>query len=374
MTGCQCQVAAAQQSARLLQTCNVISPSARSGPHPIPARESRAVIASHHLLADNRNAAPASALFHNPPELLSWAAGPGTGTGSLRRLSRNNGFFGASLHSLAQGRESPRILQEIPNPTLKEQKELKERSLLRPCANCCFRSESRAGDAYLAGHGECHPSKPSAAELTSPSARSAFPVCLPVWSSQALRRYGEAEKEQNLSRVWGATGRTRRALNPDGGSRGAEGDAALRHGAALPARTPSSAWRCGESPLRAPHAHRDTPLLIWPLQSIFVRVPGIPASCLIAIKGLAGPMLLPERCGAFCSNLSGAPELKVSADGCEIRRGSAAVPAVADGGSAVPPRLLGVLLPGGARRGGGGQTELSRGCAASPTIMAFSEP
>lgn len=36
-------------------------------------------------------------------------------------------------------------------------------------------------------------------------------------------------------------------------------------------------------------------LCIWALQSIFVRVPGIPASCLIAIKALAGPMLLPER-------------------------------------------------------------------------------
>lgn len=36
-------------------------------------------------------------------------------------------------------------------------------------------------------------------------------------------------------------------------------------------------------------------LCIWALQSIFVRVPGIPASCLIAIKALAGPVLLPER-------------------------------------------------------------------------------
>lgn len=85
-------------------------------------------------------------------------------------------------------------------------------------------------------------------------------------------------------------------------------------------------------------------MCIWPLQSIFVRVPGIPASWLIAIKGLAGPMLLPERCGAFCSNLSGAPELKVPTDGCKIRRGNAAIPA------AVPSQLLALLLPGGAQR------------------------
>lgn len=73
--------------------------------------------------------------------------------------------------------------------------------------------------------------------------------------------------------------------------------------------------------ITTPHPTQGHALCIWPLQSIFVWVPGIPANSLIAIKGLAGPILLPEWCRVCCSNLSGAPELKVSTDRCKICRG-----------------------------------------------------
>lgn len=89
---------------------------------------------------------------------------------------------------------------------------------------------------------------------------------------------------------------------------------------------------------------------------------------LIAIKALAGPMLLPERCGAFCSNLSGAPERKVPADGCKIRRGDAAAP---DG----QPCIAAPRSAAAPRCSAEGRTEQSRGCGAFPSkMLRFPEP
>lgn len=57
----------------------------------------------------------------------------------------------------------------------------------------------------------------------SASAWSAFPVCLPVWSSQAPRRYGEAEKEEKPEPGLGSDGQNVGKFNPKTGRWGARG-------------------------------------------------------------------------------------------------------------------------------------------------------
>lgn len=161
------------------------------------------------------------------------------------------------------------------------------------------------------------PSKPSAAELASASAWSKFPVCLSVWSSQAPGQQQEkAERETkpvpNLEQDRRKTGEINKTKKKKkqlviGGRQGPS----LRSSGCMCAHQASHGDAVNHC--SAPHTLGHT-LCIWPLQSIFVRVPGIPANSLIAIKGLAGPMLLPKWCRVFCSNLSGTPELKVSTD------------------------------------------------------------
>lgn len=107
------------------------------------------------------------------------------------------------------------------------------------------------------------PSKPSAAELASASAWSKFPVCLSVWSSQAPGQQQEkAERETkpvpNLEQDRRKTGEINKTKKKKaaGDRRETGAFAAVQR---LHVRAPSIAWRCRESLLRTPHAHRDTP-------------------------------------------------------------------------------------------------------------------
>lgn len=69
---------------QLSQTCNVTWPGARNSPVPVPAGEPRVYRIPSLRSGISR--------FHNSPKLLSWAAE--LRTGSLGRLSGNNGFLG----------------------------------------------------------------------------------------------------------------------------------------------------------------------------------------------------------------------------------------------------------------------------------------
>lgn len=62
----------------------------------------------------------------------------------------------------------------------------------------------------------------------SASAWSAFPVCLPVWSSQAPRRYGEAEKEEKPEPGLGSDGQNVGKFNPKTGRWGEGGGGGTR--------------------------------------------------------------------------------------------------------------------------------------------------
>lgn len=143
----------------------------------------------------------------------------------------------------------------------------------------------------------------AAAELSSRSAPSQFPVCLCVWSSRAER--ARLKGTQTPCRIGGAMGRDRRVneisvIKEASGALGARGPGAAR------ARRAAH----GEAVTHAPHPLRDTPCA-----SSKHFCASSWDSCQMPDRNQSArwPNAAPREAQVPCSNLSGAPELEVSA-------------------------------------------------------------